>query len=111
LACTAGLAGIGLFSNRPALAFTALIVAVAGPIAGNNVFWTMPPMLLAGTAAAGGIALINSIGNLSGWGGPTVVGWLEDLTGKTSTGLYVVAGLEALAAIQILLFIPRSRPR
>jgi hypothetical protein len=63
-------------------------------------------MLLAGTAAAGGIALINSIGSLSGWGGSSVVGWLEDLTGKTSTGLNVVAGLEALAAILILLFMP-----
>jgi LPXTG-motif cell wall-anchored protein len=36
-----------------------------------------------------------------------VVGWLADLTGKTSTGLYVVAGLEVLAAILILLFLPR----
>ena len=64
-------------------------------------------MLLASTAAAGGIALINSLGNLSGWVGPSIVGWLEDLTGKTSTGLYVVAGLEVLGAVLILLFMPR----
>jgi MFS-type transporter involved in bile tolerance (Atg22 family) len=68
-------------------------------------------MLLAGTAAAGGIALINSVGNLSGWLGPSVVGWLTDVTGKTSTGLYVVAGFEALAAVLILLFMPRSSHR
>jgi len=44
--------------------------------------------------------------------GPSVVGWLEDVTGKTSTGLYVVAGLEVLAATLILLFIPgRSAER
>ena len=67
-------------------------------------------MLLAGTAAAGGIALINSIGALSGWVGPSVVGWLEDVTGKTSTGLYVVAGLEVLGAALVLFFIPRGRP-
>jgi len=67
-------------------------------------------MLLAGTAAAGGIALINSIGNLSGWVGPSVVGWLEDLTGKTATGLYAVAGLEILGAILILRFMPRGSP-
>ena len=68
----------------------------------------MPTTLLAGTAAATGIALINSIGNLSGWLGPSVVGWLEDRTGKTSTGLYVVAGLEVLAAVLILFFMPHG---
>jgi cyanate permease len=63
--------------------------------------------LLASTAAAGGIAFINSFGNLSGWLGPFVVGWLKDLTGATSARLYVVAGLEVLAAALILLFTPR----
>jgi MFS family permease len=107
LACAVGLIGIGWFANSPVLAFTALVLAVAGPLSGNAVWWTMPPMLLADTAAAGCIALINSIGSLSGWVGASVVGWLEDLTGKTSTGLYVVAGLEVLGAALILLFIPR----
>ena len=67
----------------------------------------MPTMVLTGSAAAGGIALINSIGSLSGWVGPSVVGWMEDITGKTATGLYIVAGLEILGAVLILLFIPR----
>ena len=107
LACAVGLVGIGVFSNSPALAFTALVLAVAGPLSALSPFWQMPTMLLAGTAAAGGIALINSIGNLSGWVGPSVVGWLEDVTGRTSTGLYVVAGLEVLATLLILLFMPR----
>lgn len=108
LGCAVGLAGIGLLANSPPLAFTALILAVASPLSGNTVFWTLPPRLLAGTAAAGGIALINSLANLSGWVGPSMVGWLKDLTGKTSTGLYVVAGLEVLAAALILLFMPRG---
>jgi len=80
---------------------------VAGSLGYNGAFWQIPPMLLAGTAAAGGIALINSLGSLSGWVGPSIVGWLEDLTGKTSTGLYVVAGLEVLGSALILLFMPR----
>jgi hypothetical protein len=68
--CALGLVGIGMFANSPALAFIALVIAVTGPISGNQVFWQMPTMLLAGTAAATGIALINSIGNLSGLVGP-----------------------------------------
>ncbi len=107
IACAAGLAGIGVFASTPALAFAALIVAVAGSLSYNGAFWQMPATLLAGTAAAGCIALINSIGSLSGWLGPSMVGWLEDITGKTSTGLYVVAGLELLASALILLFMPR----
>jgi len=88
-----------------------LVIAVASPLCYNGVFFQIPSMLLAGTAAAGGIALINSIGALSGWLGPSVVGWLEDVTGKTATGLYVVAGMEALGAILILLFMPRRGER
>jgi ACS family tartrate transporter-like MFS transporter len=90
-----------------ALAFSTLVVAVAGALSYNGPFWQMPPMLLASTAAAGGIALINSLGSLSGWVGPAVVGRLEDITGKTATGLYVIAGLEVLGATLILLFMPR----
>jgi MFS family permease len=108
LACAAGLVGIGVFADTPAPAFAALVVAVAGSLSYNGAFWQIPPMLLASTAAAGGIALINSIGSLSGWIGPSVVGWLADVTGKTATGLYLVAGLEVLAAGLILLFLPRN---
>jgi nitrate/nitrite transporter NarK len=109
LACAAGLAGIGLFLNRPALAFAALVVAVAGPLSGSVVFWQIPPMLLAGTGAAGGIALVNSIGSLGSWASPAVIGWLEDVTGSTAAGLYVVAGLIAFRGVLILLFMPRRR--
>jgi MFS family permease len=108
LACAAGLVGIGLFAGTPRLAFGALIVAVASALCYNGPFWQIPPMLLAGTAVAGGIALINSLGMLTGWVGPSVVGWLEDVTGKTATGLYVIAALEVLAAALILVFMPRG---
>jgi D-galactonate transporter len=107
LAAAIGLILIGVFANIPVLAFAALVLGVTGVLSAFAPFWQMPTLLLSGTAAAGGIALINSIGNLSGWAGPFVVGWLKDVTGKTSAGLYVVAGLEVLAAVLILLFMPR----
>ena len=108
LACAAGLTGIGLFANTPVLAFGCLVVAVASQISGNFVFWAIPPTILTGTAVAGSIALINSIGTLSGWVGPSVVGQLADLTGKVSSGLYVVAGVEVIAAILILRLVPEE---
>jgi D-galactonate transporter len=104
-----GLIGIGASAHYPSLAFTALIVTVTGALSYNGPFWQIPPMMLAGTAAAGGIALINSLGSLSGWVGPSVVGWLEDITGKTAAGLYVIAGLEIIGAVLILLFMPRAK--
>ncbi|HSL20003.1 MAG TPA: MFS transporter [Vicinamibacterales bacterium] len=107
LAAAVGLVLIGVFANTPPLAFAALVLAQAAVLSAFAPFWQIPTMLLAGTAAAGGIALINSIGNLSGWLGPFVVGWLMDVTGKTAAGLYVVAGIEAVAAILILLSTPR----
>ena len=63
----AGLVLIGAFANTPVLAFAALVLGVSGVLSAFSPFWQMPTTLLAGTAAAGGIALINSIGNLSGW--------------------------------------------
>jgi len=108
LASALGLIGIGLFSGVPVVGFAALVVAVAGTVSYNGPFWQLPAAMLAGSAAAGGVALINGIGSLSGWVGPSVVGWLEDITGKTTTGLYVVAGLEIVATALILLFIPHT---
>jgi MFS family permease len=108
LACAVGLAFIGLFAHHPLIVFVALAVGTAGPVSAGAPFWQFPPMLLTGSAAAGGIALINSVGSFSGWFAPWAVGWLRDQTGHTSTGLYVVAALEVIAAVLILRYMPRS---
>jgi len=111
LACAIGLASIGFFSNHPLIAFAALVLATLGPVTASASFWQFPSMLLAGPAAAGGIALINSIGSFSGWVAPFAIGWLRDRTGTTSAGLYVVSGLELIAAVLILRYMPRQRRR
>ena len=110
LASAVGLVFIGVFASSPVFGFLALVLGVTGVLCAFAPFWQMPTMFLAGTAAAGGIAFINSIANLSGWFGPYVVGWLKDVTGKASAGLYVVAGLEVLGAILIIAFMPRRAP-
>jgi len=97
-----------LFANHPELAFVALVVAVACPIGAAPVFWQIPPMVLARTGAAGGIALINSIGALASWVCPSIVGLFSDFRGNTASGLYVVAGVMAIGSALILLFVARE---
>ena len=89
-----------------------MCVATAGFYGTKGPFWSMPSMLLTGTAAAGGIAWINSIGNVGGALGPAIVGWLKDTTGSYSGGLYgmaVFTGVSALIAA-VALHIPRQAP-
>ena len=75
-----------------------------------SVFWAIPPMLLGGTAAAAGIGLINAVGNLGGFFGPSIMGTLRDATGGYSGGLLVLAGSLMLEAILVLsLRLPTER--
>ena len=69
-----------------------------GVYAGLSTFWTVPPMFLGGTAAAGAFALINSFGNLSGFLGPYLMGWLRQATGDHRAGLWMCVGVLILAA-------------
>jgi MFS-type transporter involved in bile tolerance (Atg22 family) len=64
--------------------------------------------VLAGTAAAAGIAWINSVGNLAGFFGPSIVGIVIDLTKRGDYGLYVVSAMLLLGAGLILRFVPKS---
>jgi MFS transporter, ACS family, tartrate transporter len=68
----------------------------------QGVFWAIPPMVLGGTAAAAGIALINSVGNLGGFVGPTVMGWLRGVTGSYSAGLLVLAAALVFEAVLVM---------
>ena len=61
--------------------------------------WTFPTAFLRGTAAAGGIALVNSIGNIGGFAGPSLIGWVRDATGGFTAGLLTLAGFLITAAI------------
>jgi MFS transporter, ACS family, tartrate transporter len=79
-------------------------VCAMGVHAAIPVFWQLPTRLLSGVGAAAGIALINSFGNLSGFLGPYLTGWLEDLTGSFRTGMWVVAVLMVVAGLVALRF-------
>ena len=66
------------------------------------VFWTLPTAFLSGAAAAGGIAIINSLGNLSGYYGPSIVGYLKDRTGNFENGLLALAAVGGVAFLVVL---------
>lgn len=62
-------------------------------------FWSLVPITLAGPAAAGGIAWINSVGNLGGFFGPSILGWLTDTFGTYKAGIYALAAVQVLVAL------------
>lgn len=99
----AGLAASAYLPASPLLALLTLTIGVTGTLAMLPVFWTLPSALLRGAAAAGGIALINAIGNVGSFAGPYAVGWIRESTGSFTWGLTVVAGAVLLAGFLALL--------
>lgn len=95
------LAVSGVVGN-PTVTMVALTVAAIGVFCTFALFWTLPTAWLSGTAAAGAIAMINSIGNLAGFGGPYLIGFVKEATGSTSTGLLVLAAMPLIAGILVL---------
>jgi D-galactonate transporter len=91
LAGAAGLVASTLVPQTPAWAIVTLTVATMGILTGLAQFWCLPPAFLGGAAAAAGIALINSVGNLAGFVSPFIVGFIKDATGSTNDGLFVIA--------------------
>jgi nitrate/nitrite transporter NarK len=65
-------------------------------------FWALPTAMLTGTAAAGGIALINSVGNLGGFLGPYAMGLVQDATGSFAIGLLTIAMGSVAAGVIVL---------
>jgi MFS transporter, ACS family, tartrate transporter len=100
-ACMVAAAGLVIAAQTmgTAWAVVGMSIAAMGLYGGKGPFWAMPSMILTGTAAASGIAWINSVGNLGGFFGPTVVGWAKDYTGGFSGGLYALAGFALMSAI------------
>src|ERR1700675_1731824 len=103
LLLTAVALGICGYMDNPYVTMVALIVAAIGIFGTFAVFWTLPTAWLSGTAAAGAIALINSIGNLAGFGGPYLIGWVKEATGSPSTGLLVRAVLPLIGGFLVFL--------
>ncbi|MGQ4272632.1 MFS transporter [Terrihabitans sp. B22-R8] len=99
--CAIGIAA-SVASTSPFLSMIALCFAAAGFISVQPIFWTLPTGYLGGVAAAGGIALINSLGNVGGFIAPNVKTWAETAFASPAAGLYVLAGTTFIGALLVL---------
>jgi D-galactonate transporter len=97
-----GLVLSAVWAHNTGVAMVGLTLATMGILTTFPLFWSLPTAFLAGTGAAAGIALINSVGNLAGFFGPSVVGWLKDMTQSTNAGIYLLAGSLVLGALLTL---------
>ena len=108
---TAGGLGLilsGVFAASPALSIICLSIGTLGVIGSMPIFWPIPSTFLAGTAAAAGIGIVNSVGNLGGYIGPNVPVWVKAYSSDPSAALYVIASALFLGALLTFLFIPKN---
>ena len=109
MASTVGAVGLAFaaWSGASYWALIGMSAATVGIYGSRAAFWPMPSIFLTGKAAAGSIAMINAIGNLGGYFGPFIVGWIKESSGKFEAGLYFLAACSMACAL-IALFAVRS---
>lgn len=100
LLCAVGLC-LSAIAKQPVLALASLCVAQVGISSYLGPYWALPTSFLGGTAAAGGIALINSVGNLGGFVGPFAVGAIKEKTHSFSAPLFFLAGVVCVGAVLV----------
>jgi len=90
------------FSANPTIALVGLTIATMGALTGLPMFWPISGGYLSPAAAAGGLALINSIGQIAGFVSPYMVGWIKDMTQSTDTALYILAAIILVGVVLVL---------
>jgi ACS family tartrate transporter-like MFS transporter len=103
LVAAGGLAACVLIGvGHPVITMVALCIALMGQQSLVPTFWSLPSAMLTGVALAGGLAMINAVGNLGGWLGPSVYGFVKDATGSTDIGLLCLAVGPLITAIAVV---------
>ncbi|SAL32184.1 major facilitator transporter [Caballeronia sordidicola] len=107
IAVPAAVGALGLvlsvvWSTNTPLAMLGLTLATMGILTTLPLFWSLPTAMLAGTGAAAGIAMINSLGNLAGFLSPYLVGWLKQVTASNASGMYMLAAFMVLGGLLAL---------
>jgi MFS-type transporter involved in bile tolerance (Atg22 family) len=100
---TAGwIVAVAAGSGNVTLAMIGLTVATMGVMTTLCQFWCLPTAVLAGAAAATGVAVVNSVGNLAGFVSPYVIGWIIDKTHSTDLGVYTLAACLSIGGLLVL---------
>jgi D-galactonate transporter len=113
LSCVAGAVGLVIsvaFHADVMLSMFGLTLCTVGIMSALPVFWGNPTAILGGGAAAMGIALINSVGNLAGFAIPFIIGMIKDATHSTDAGLHMLAALMLLGALAVLMLKKPAAP-
>jgi len=90
------------FSDNVVLVMIGLSLATMGALTGLPMFWPLPAAFLGSAAAAAGLALINSMGQIAGFLSPFLVGWIKDATGSTDMALYILSTVLFIGAMLVL---------
>lgn len=96
-----GLVGSAFFASNAVISIGCLTLATMGTLTALALFWSLPSAFLGGFAAAGGIAMINSVGNLAGFLSPSLVGLIKDATHSTNLALYMIAAAVFIAGLLV----------
>ena len=99
----AGLLLAANFSHNVVLVMIGLTLATMGALTGLPMFWPLPAAFLGSAAAAGGLALINSLGQVAGFVSPFLVGWIKDATGSTDVALYILSTVLLVGAVLVMI--------
>jgi len=102
-----GLILCGLTADNPPLSIACLSLGTLGILASLPLFWTLPTGFLAQAAAAAGIGIVNSVGNLGGFVGPNITTWIRSAWPDPSAPLYVIGAVLFLAGLMVLVLVPR----
>jgi D-galactonate transporter len=98
----AGLLLAANFSNNIVIVMIGLTLATMGALTGLPMFWPLPAAFLGSAAAAGGLALINSLGQIAGTVSPLLVGWIKDTTGSTDVALWILSSVLLVGAVLVM---------
>lgn len=90
------------FSDNAVVVLVGLSLATMGALTGLPMFWPLPAAFLGSAAAAAGLALINSLGQVAGFVSPFLVGWIKDATGSTDVALYILSSVLLAGALLVL---------
>jgi D-galactonate transporter len=107
----AGLVLLALVGKNPIPAMTALTMVTVGLTCWVATFWSLPTSFLSGTAAAAGIAWINSVGNLGGHFGPDMIGRIRTATGGASEAAFYALAVAAFIGALIIIFLPGTETK